>query len=245
VRIDVITIFPGLIAAALSESIPGIAQQRGALELVAHDLRDWALPGVHRQVDDAPYGGGAGMVLRPEPFFDALDDIRPLSDAEPYVVMLTPQGRRLDQELAAELASRERLVLLCGRYEGFDERIRTLADVEVSIGDYVTSGGEIPAMVVIDTVARLLPGVLGDDASAEDDSFATGLLEYPHYTRPASFRGMDVPDVLVSGDHARIAAWRREQSVKRTAEVRPDLLAAQTDPVAEEAAVGDDREERP
>ncbi len=222
-RIDVLTLFPEMFEPAMSSSIPGIAREKGAIELVLHDLREWALPGVHRQVDDSPYGGGPGMVMRPEPFFDAMDAIGPMSPATPLTVMLTPQGRPLDAEVVSELADADRLVLLCGRYEGFDERIRTLADVEVSVGDFVVSGGELPAMLVIDAVARVLPGVLGGETSATDESFADGLLEYPQYTRPASYRGMAVPDVLVSGDHARISAWRREQAILRTERMRPDL----------------------
>lgn len=223
-RVDILTIFPDVFEPVLGSSVPGIARDKGALDLHVHDLRGWALPGIHRKVDDSPYGGGPGMVMRPEPFFDALDAIVPMHPAEPYVVMLTPQGRRLDQPLVQELAEAERLVLLCGRYEGFDERIRGLANLELSVGDYVVSGGEIPAMLVVDAVARLLPGVLGDEGSAQDDSFSVGLLEYPQYTRPPSYRGMEVPDVLVSGDHARVAAWRRRQAVLRTARLRPDLL---------------------
>lgn len=223
-RIDVITLFPDLFEPVTGSSMLGIARERGVLEFHAHDLRQWALPGVHRQVDDAPYGGGSGMVLRPEPVFDAVEAVRALDAREALVALMTPQGRRFDQARAEELATRERLIILCGRYEGFDERIRTLADIELSIGDFVLTGGELAALVVTDAVTRLLPGVLGGETSAEDESFTTGLLEYPQYTRPATFRGMDVPDVLRSGDHGRIAAWRREQALRRTAERRPDLL---------------------
>jgi tRNA (guanine37-N1)-methyltransferase len=229
VRIDVVTLFPDVFDAVLSSSMLGIARDRGILEFVVHDLRDWALPGVHRQVDDSPYGGGAGMVLRPEPVFDAVDAVTGMDARAPFVVLLTPQGEPFGQARAEALAVRERLLIVCGRYEGYDERIRTLADVELSIGDYVLTGGELPAMVVTDAVTRLLPGVLGDDASAEDESFTTGLLEYPHYTRPATYRGMDVPEVLRSGDHARIERWRREQAAVRTARRRPDLLGAAWD----------------
>jgi len=226
VRIDVITLFPEIFEPVMGSSMLGIARDRGALEFHAHDLRTWALPGVHRQVDDSPYGGGSGMVLRPEPMFDAVDAVREADDRRPLVVLMSPQGLPFDQRLAEQLAGEERLLILCGRYEGFDERIRGLADLELSIGDYVLTGGELPAMVVADAVTRLLPGVLGGETSAEDESFTTGLLEYPHYTRPADFRGMQVPEVLRSGDHARVARYRRDESLRRTARRRPDLLAA-------------------
>jgi tRNA (guanine37-N1)-methyltransferase len=225
VRIDIISVFPDIFAPYVGESMLGIAQEKGALTFAAHDLRDWARPGVHRAVDDAPYGGGAGMVMRPEPYFAAVRAVTALDARSPLVVLMSPQGETFTQETAEAFASEERLLLLCGRYEGFDERIRSLADLEVSIGDYVLTGGELPAMVVIDAVARLLPGVLGGEDSAGDESFTTGLLEYPHYTRPAAFEGLAVPEVLLSGDHARIAQWRREQAIARTARRRPDLLA--------------------
>jgi len=228
-RIDVITLFPDVFEAVTSSSMLGIARERGILEFFVHDLRDWALPGVHRQVDDSPYGGGAGMVLRPEPVFDALDAVTQMDPRAALVVLVTPQGERFAQPRAEALSRLERLIIVCGRYEGYDERIRSRADLELSIGDYVLTGGELPAMVITDAVTRLLPGVLGDDASAKDESFADGLLEYPHYTRPATYRGMDVPDVLRSGDHARIERWRREQSAARTAARRPDLLDAAWD----------------
>jgi tRNA (guanine37-N1)-methyltransferase len=231
-RVDVLTLFPEVFEPVVSTSILGIARERGALTFVAHDLRQWALPGVHRQVDDAPYGGGPGMVMRPEPLFAGIRAVTELDTRVPYVILATPQGTPLTQRLAATLAVRDRLMIVCGRYEGVDERVRSLVDLEVSIGDYVLSGGEVPAMVLVDCVARLLPGVLGDDRSAVDESFSSGLLEYPQYTRPASFEGMDVPDVLVSGDHARIAAWRRRESILRTASRRPDLIA--TAPLAPE-----------
>ena len=223
-RIDVITLFPGVFDAVVSSSMLGIARDRGILEFHTHDLRDWALPGVHRQVDDSPYGGGAGMVLRPEPVFDALDAVVALDEREPIVLLVTPQGATFEQATARLLSERDRLIIVCGRYEGFDERIRSRADMELSIGDYVLTGGELPAMVITDAVTRLLPGVLGDDESTVEESFAHGLLEYPHYTRPASYRGLDVPEVLRSGDHAAIAAWRAEQAVVRTAQRRPDLI---------------------
>lgn len=223
--VDVITIFPGMFEGPMNESMIGLAQDKGALELRVHDLRQWAFDR-HRTTDDYPYGGGPGMVMKPEPIGEALDAVRPLSEAEPLVVFMTPAGRKFDQQTAHQLATRERLVLVCGRYEGFDERAVSLGDMELSVGDYVLTGGELPAMVVIDAVTRLLPGVLGDAESPVDESFAEGLLEYPQYTRPASYRGMDVPAVLTSGNHAKIAAWRREQAIVKTARTRPDLLAA-------------------
>jgi tRNA (guanine37-N1)-methyltransferase len=225
-RVDVLTLFPEVFEPVLSTSMLGIARERGALEFTAHDLRQWALPGVHRQVDDAPYGGGPGMVMRPEPLFDGIRAVSSLDPRAPYVVLTTPQGAPFTQATAASLSQKERLLIVCGRYEGVDERVGTLVDLELSIGDYVLSGGEVPAMVIVDAVSRLLPGVLGDERSAADDSFADGLLEYPHYTRPATCEGLSVPEVLLSGDHARIAAWRRRASVLRTARRRPDLLAA-------------------
>jgi tRNA (guanine37-N1)-methyltransferase len=173
---------------------------------------------------DAPYGGGPGMLMRPEPFFGAVRDVAAKDERVPYVVLMTPQGVPMTQPLVESLAGRDRLVVLCGRYEGVDERICSLVDLQVSLGDYVVTGGELPAMVLMDAVVRLLPGVLGDDESAMQESFSWGLLEYPQYTRPSSYEGMDVPDVLLSGDHARIARWRRAQAVIRTARRRPDLL---------------------
>jgi tRNA (guanine37-N1)-methyltransferase len=193
------------------------------LDVRTHDLRDWA-EGVHRQTDDYAYGGGPGMVMKPEPFFKALKDIKAEEAGECTVVLMTPQGTRFTQRVAEDLANRERLIILCGRYEGFDERVRSLADLQLSIGDYVLTGGELAAMVVVDAVSRLIPGVLGHEDSAEEESFSWGLLEYPQYTRPAVYEEMSVPDVLLSGDHARIAAWRRRQAIERTARLRPDLL---------------------
>ncbi len=222
-RIDVVSIFPEVFRPVLASSMLGIAQERGLLDVRLHDLRDWA-EGVHRQTDDYAYGGGPGMVMKPEPFFRALRDLKADAPGECTVVLMTPQGRRFDQRAAEDLASREHLVILCGRYEGFDERIRSLADLQLSIGDYVLTGGELPAMVVIDAVGRLIPGVLGHEGSAAEESFSWGLLEYPQYTRPAVWEGMSVPDVLLSGDHARIAAWRRREVLARTAALRPDLL---------------------
>jgi tRNA (guanine37-N1)-methyltransferase len=221
-RIDVITLFPALFPGPLSESIPGRALERGLARLTAHDLRTWGI-GRHRSVDDYPYGGGAGMVLRPEPVADALDAVAP-SGSPATRILLDPGGRRLDQALARDLAAREWLVFVAPRYEGVDERIRPLFDLELSIGDYILSGGEIPALVVIDAVLRLLPGAI-DEASPVEESFSEALLEYPQYTRPAEFRGESVPDVLVSGHHAEVAKWRRSMSIERTRRNRPDLLA--------------------
>jgi tRNA (guanine37-N1)-methyltransferase len=224
VRIDVITVMPEMIAPVLKVSILGRALSRGLLDVRVHDLRDWALDR-HRTTDDYPFGGGPGMVMKPEPVFRAVREIAASGEGEPRVALLTPQGSRLDQSMVRRLAGEPWLVLVCGRYEGFDERIRTLAHEEISIGDYVLTGGELPALVVIDAVARLQPGVLGDEESALSESFSDGLLEYPQYTRPASFEGMDVDPVLLSGDHARIAEWRRREAIRRTALRRPDLLA--------------------
>lgn len=222
-KIDILTILPEMFSSVLDASIVGRARATGALEVAVHDLRMWTSDR-HRTTDDYPFGGGPGMVMKPEPVYRALDDI--VRAADSLVVALSPQGVPLTQALVRELASGSHLVLVCGRYEGFDERILDRADLEVSVGDYVLTGGELPAMIVTDAVARLQPGVLGHDESATDESFAAGLLEYPQYTRPASFEGMDVPAVLTSGDHARIAAWRRKEAIRRTAERRPDLIDA-------------------
>jgi tRNA (guanine37-N1)-methyltransferase len=223
-RIDIVTIFPEMVRAPLETSILARARAAGIVDIAVHDLRDWT-DDRHRSVDDAPYGGGAGMVMRPEPLFRCVEQLR--EDVEPAgrVVLLTPQGRLLNQKGAQELSEVERLILLCGRYEGVDERVRLhLADDELSIGDYVLGGGELAALVVVETVVRLLPGALGSAASLDEESHAGGLLEYPHYTRPPDFRGWTVPDVLLSGNHAEIARWRRAQRVRRTTARRPDLL---------------------
>lgn len=222
-RVDVVTILPGMFPAVLDASMVGIARERNLLDVRVHDLRDWTHDR-HRTTDDYPYGGGPGMVMKPEPVFDSLDALQSAEAPRGRVVFFTPAGRVLDQRLAEELALEEQLILVCGRYEGFDERALSRADIQLSMGDYVLTGGELPAMVLIDAVTRLIPGVLGDELSAAEESFATGLLEYPHYTRPPVYRGMEVPEVLLSGDHARIAAWRREQSIRRTARIRPDLI---------------------
>jgi tRNA (guanine37-N1)-methyltransferase len=218
-EIDVVCLFPGMLQGPLAESIPGRTRDRGLAEIRVRDLREWGL-GKHRSVDDAPYGGGAGMVLRPEPVAAALDALRrPDSTA----ILLDPGGEVFTQARAADLAGRAHLILVCPRYEGIDERIRDLVDLELSIGDYVLSGGEPAALVVIDAVTRLLPGAI-DDASTVEESFSAGLLEYPQYTRPPEFRGRGVPDVLVSGHHEAVRRWRREAAVERTRARRPDLL---------------------
>ncbi|PLX99973.1 MAG: tRNA (guanosine(37)-N1)-methyltransferase TrmD [Desulfuromonas sp.] len=220
---DVLTLFPGMIDSPLQESILGRAIRQGLLEVRAHNLRDWA-EGKHLTTDDSPYGGGDGMVMKPEPVARAIAALRDRSPGA-KVLLMTPQGRPFRQRDAVELAREPGLVFICGRYEGFDERIRqTLVDDEFSIGDFVLTGGELPAMVMIDAISRHLPGVLGAEGSAESDSFSDGLLEYPQYTRPAVFNGMPVPEVLLSGDHGRIARWRREQQLLRTLQRRPDLL---------------------
>ena len=218
-EIDVLTLFPEMVSAPLTASIPGRIQERGIAIVRTHDLRQWGL-GRHRSVDDAPYGGGAGMVMRPEPIAAGLDTLR---RPDSFVILLDPAGERFDQARAHDLAARSHLVLVCARYEGVDERVRSMVDLELSIGDYVVTGGELPALVVIDAVIRLLPGAI-DDASTAEESFAAGLLEYPQYTRPPSFRGQDVPAILTSGDHGAVARWRDEQARARTLERRPDLL---------------------
>jgi tRNA (guanine37-N1)-methyltransferase len=221
VKIDVLTLFPAMFAGPLDESIIKRARQAGLLELQLHQLRDWTQDR-HKTVDDRPFGGGPGMLLKPEPIFAAVES---LQREKTRVVLMSPSGRKFTQAIARELAQQEHLLIVTGHYEGFDERIReALADDELSIGDYVLTNGALPAMVVIDTVTRLLPGVLGDDASATEESFSHGLLEYPQWTRPAEFRGMKVPDVLVSGNHAEIAKWRAEQARQRTQAQRPDLI---------------------
>jgi len=219
-KIDVLTLFPGMFAGPLDESIVKRARNAGLLELGIHNLRDWTHDR-HKTVDDRPFGGGPGMLLKPEPIFEAVGQ---LAGAQTKVVLLCPQGRRFTQAIAREMSQAQHLLLVCGSYEGFDERIReALADDELSIGDFVLTNGALPAMVVVDAVTRLLPGVLGDDESSADESFSQGLLEYPHYTRPAEFRGMKVPEVLLSGNHAEIERWRKEQARLRTAARRPDL----------------------
>ena len=220
VKIDVLTLFPAMFAGPLDESIIKRARKKGLLDLQVYDLRAWTHDR-HKTVDDRPFGGGPGMLMKPEPIFEAVESLRREATK---VILLSPSGRKFNQQIARELAERRDLLLVTGHYEGFDERVRlALADDELSIGDYVLTNGALPAMVVIDAVTRLLPGVLGDDESSRDESFSHGMLEYPQYTRPAEFRGMKAPDVLVSGNHAEIEKWRREQARLRTAERRPDL----------------------
>ncbi|RME99803.1 MAG: tRNA (guanosine(37)-N1)-methyltransferase TrmD [Chloroflexi bacterium] len=235
-KFDILTLFPEMFAGAFSESIINRARERGFVEIALHNIRDYA-PGKHRVTDDTPYGGGGGMIMKPEPIFYAVEavlgvDIPPEGYATlrrqgyPPVILLTPQGRLFNQPLARQMVTtHQHLVLICGRYEGVDERVRQfLATDELSIGDYVLSGGEIGAMVVVDALTRLIPGVLGDDAATAKDSHSEGLLEHPHYTRPAEFRGHGIPDILLSGHHANQQVWRRQQSLARTLARRPDLL---------------------
>jgi tRNA (guanine37-N1)-methyltransferase len=231
-RIDILSLFPAIAAAPLAESMIGKAQQRGLVAIHAHNLRDWARD-KHRTTDDAPYGGSQGMVMKCEPFFDAVEALRQTPNEEgsgavspSRVVLMSPAGRRFDQRVAAEYAvPGSRLILLCGHYEGIDQRvIDHLVDDEISIGDYVLTNGALAAAVFTDAVVRLLPGVLGDSQSAPDDSFSSGLLEFPQYTRPVEYRGWRVPDVLLSGNHGAVAAWRLEKALEKTRRVRPDLL---------------------
>ncbi len=224
-RIDVITLFPAIFPGPLAESIPGRALGQGLAELHAHDLRQWGL-GRHHSVDDYSYGGGAGMILRPEPVAAALEAVT--ADAGAFRILLDPGGEPFRQARAQDLAARSHLVFVCPRYEGIDDRVRGLVDLELSIGDFVLSGGEIAALAVIDAVLRLLPGAI-DEASTEEESFSHGLLEYPQWTRPSSFRGEAVPEVLVSGDHGAVASWRHQQALERTRRNRPDLLPALDD----------------
>src|SRR5438552_1485467 len=233
-KIDILTLFPDICSAPLSESIMKRAQENGIVDLRIHNLRDWTTD-KHQIVDDAPFGGGQGMVMKPEPIFAAVEDLqktpnaqRPTSNAElqkPKIILMSPAGRRFDQTMATNLSKELHLIIICGHYEGVDHRvIEHLVDLEISIGDYVLTNGAIAAVVLVDAVIRLLPGVLGHEHSAVDDSFSEGLLEAPQYTRPAEFRSWKVPEVLLSGNHAEIAIWRKEQALKRTRENRPDLL---------------------
>ncbi len=224
-RIDILTLFPNMFSGPFAESIVKRAMDRKLISIIIHNLRDWG-SGKHRVVDDYPFGGGTGMVMKPEPLFEATEAIKAESGrSSAPVILLTPQGRVFNQRIAAELAALGQLVLICGHYEGIDERVREhVATDEISIGDYVLTGGELAAMVVIDAVVRQLPGVLGSEESAKDDSHTSGLLEYPQYTRPQTYRGWGVPQVLLSGNHAQIANWRREQSILRTLSRRPELL---------------------
>ena len=222
-QFDVFTLLPEVFPAYLESSIIQRARERGLIDVRVHNIRDYTHD-KHHTTDDTPYGGGGGMVMKPEPVFEAVESVLGPEAGYP-IIMLTPQGRVFNQSIAQELAQNPRLALLCGRYEGIDERIRTnLITDEISIGDYVLTGGELPALILIDALARLIPDVLGDPDGASDDSHATGLLEYPHYTRPPEFRGLTVPEVLLSGDHGKIAKWRREQALLRTYNKRPDML---------------------
>jgi tRNA (guanine37-N1)-methyltransferase len=235
-RIDVFTIFPTMVEDFAGQSLLGKARERGLLDVRVHDLRSTATD-PHRSVDDAPFGGGAGMVLMPEPLFAAVEAVVPPRP----LFLLGPGGDRLDQARARELAALDGFSLLCGRYEGIDERVREhLVDGELSVGDYVLAGGEVAAMVVLEVVGRLIPGVMGNEASATEESFADGLLEYPQYTRPADFRGWEVPEILRSGDHGRIARWRRAMAIARTVECRPDLIAARGGLTDDEVAALED-----
>lgn len=220
-KIDILTLFPEICRAPLNESMMKRAQENGVVDLRIHNLRDWTTD-KHHVVDDAPFGGGQGMVMKPEPIFAAVESLRQKNS---FVVLMTPQGKRFTQSLAGELSKHEDLIVICGHYEGIDHRVAEhLIDMEISIGDYVLTNGAIAAVVLVDAVVRLLPGVLGHEQSSADDSFSEGLLEGPQYTRPAEFRGWKVPEVLLSGNHAEIAAWRKQEALRRTRENRPDLL---------------------
>jgi len=220
-RIDILTIFPNMFAPVLNESIVKRAQSKGKVKIYIHNLRDYSKD-KHKKVDDRPFGGGCGMVICPQPIFDALGRIK---TSKSHVILLCPQGKKLNQKIAKELIKYKHLIIICGRYEGVDERVRQyLADEEISIGDYVLTGGELPAMVLADCLVRLIPGVLGDKNSLNFETFEGNLLEYAQYTRPADFRGMKVPEVLLSGDHKKIEAWRKSEAIKKTKQRRPDLL---------------------
>ena len=224
-RIDILTLFPEVCRAPLSESMMKRAQESGALDLAIHNLRDWTTD-KHHVVDDAPFGGGQGMVMKAEPIFKAVEDLQSkIENRKSKIILMSPTGRRFDQQMERELSGEAHLIIICGHYEGVDHRvIEHLVDTEISIGDYVLTNGAIAAVVLVDAVVRLLPGVLGDEQSAANDSFSDGLLEGPQYTRPADFRGWKVPEILLSGNHAAIAAWRKEQGMQRTRQNRPDLL---------------------
>ncbi len=237
-EIDIVSLFPGMLEGPLADSIPGRIQERGLATIRVHDLREWGI-GRHRSVDDQPYGGGAGMVFRPEPVADALAALR---RSDSTVILLDPAGEPFRQARAVSLSERPHLIFICPRYEGVDERIRDLVDLELSIGDYVLTGGELPALVVIDAVLRLLPGAI-DAGSTVEESFADGLLEYPQYTRPAEFNGTAVPDILTSGDHAAVRRWRRREALRRTLERRPDLFVDRPMSVLEQSLVDEIRAE--
>ena len=227
-RIDILTLFPEMFHNVLGESMLKIAREKELVSFHLHNIRDFSND-KHRCVDDKPYGGGAGMVMKPEPVFNAVEAVELLDDAASTKILLTPQGETFNQGIADDLSKKTRLMIICGRYEGFDERIRSGIDaLEISIGDYVLTGGEIPAMVLVDSISRLVPGVLGGEDSLQDESFVNRMLEYPQYTRPAEFRGMKVPEVLKSGHHSKIEEWRMENAILRTQERRPDLLKEKT-----------------
>ena len=225
-RIDILTLFPEMFDGVLSASMLGRAQASGLIDIRVHNIRDYT-DNKHRKADDYPFGGGAGLIMMAQPIFDCMDAV--LEGGKAKRILLTPRGRTLNQKIAKELSQEERIVLLCGHYEGVDERVMSIIDDEISIGDYVLTGGELPAMVLVDCVSRLIPGVLGSEESAADESFSEDLLEYPQYTRPANFRGMEVPEILLNGHHAKIQAWRLEQSRLKTALNRPDLLTEETE----------------
>ena len=225
-RIDILTLFPEMFDCVVSASMLGRAQANGLIDIRVHNIRDYT-DNKHRKADDYPFGGGAGLVMMAQPIYDCMDAV--LEGGSARRILMTPRGRTLNQKIAKELSKEDRLVLLCGHYEGIDERVMNIIDDEISVGDYVLTGGELPAMTLVDCVSRLIPGVLGSEESAADESFSEDLLEYPQYTRPASFRGIDVPDVLLNGHHAKIQAWRLEQARLKTALNRPDLLQESTE----------------
>jgi tRNA (guanine37-N1)-methyltransferase len=243
-KFDIITIFPSMIEAGLGEGVVSRGVERGMLDIAVHDLRGWTTDR-HRTVDDVPYGGGPGMVMKAEPLMRAVEHVRTTRGAPDSIVLLSPQGRTFTQAEAGRLAGFGHIVLLCGRYEGLDERVRdTVATEEISIGDYVLSGGELAALVIVDAVGRLVPGVVGDEQSVAQDSFSRGLLDHPHYTRPAEIAGHRVPDVLLSGHHAEVRRWRRKAALVRTLERRPDLIAAATLDDEEQALLDEIQRER-
>ena len=225
-RIDILTLFPEMFDCVLSASMLGRAQANGLIDIRVHNIRDYT-DNKHRKADDYPFGGGAGLVMMAQPIYDCMSAV--LDGGSAHRILMTPRGRTLNQKIAKELSQNDRIVLLCGHYEGVDERVMEIIDDEISIGDYVLTGGELPAMALVDCVSRLIPGVLGSEESAVDESFSDDLLEYPQYTRPASFRGMDVPEILLNGHHAKIQAWRQEQARLKTALNRPDLLVENTE----------------
>ena len=243
-KFDVVTIFPRMVIAGLAEGVVSRGISRGLIDIAVHDLRDHTTDR-HRSVDDVPYGGGPGMVMKPEPLARAVEDIRARRGRPDAVVLLTPQGRPFQQSEAVRMSGLSHIVLLCGRYEGMDERVRELvATDELSIGDYVLSGGELPALVIVDAISRLIPGVVGDEQSVEQESFSGGVLDYPHYTRPAEFGGLKVPEVLMSGHHAEVRRWRRKNALARTLARRPDLLEAATLNDEDQALLDEIRKER-